>query len=207
MCLGRLTALQVSIILLSLQMIADGIEIDSFSIMKLKVQFVQISGFNRVTVVPTQSGQSFNLQFDAITEISESSYPCIEELIRVIDAPYHLNLPYTALGISDDDKSANVLVGSAFLDTSLCILGKLRSLSSLPVLTLKCLLETLHIAIHKYDFEDRLYQHLQPMLRGAVLKAIELLSKDISYELRQLSLSIAQAAIKKWHSFLGATIS
>lgn len=190
-------------------MLADGIEIDNISIMKLKVQFVKIAGFSRVTVISTPSGQSFHLQFDDISDMSESAYPCIEELVRVVDAPHYAKLPYTALGISNgpDDKIINVLIGSTFLDASLCIVGKLRDLSSLPVLTLKCVLETLYIAIHKYDFEDRLFRHLQPLLRGAILRAIELLSKDISYELRQLSLSIAQASIKKWHTFLGATVA
>lgn len=190
-------------------MIADGIEIDNFSIMKLKVQFVQIAGFSRVSVIPTPSGQSFHLQFDNITDISESAYPCVEELVRVIDAPHYAKLPYTALGIPNgpDDKTINVLVGSTFLDASLCILWKLRDLSSLPVLTLKSALEALHIAIHKYDFEDRLFRHLQPLLRGAILRATGLLSKDISYEIRQLSLSIAHASIKKWHTFLGATVA
>uniref|UniRef100_A0A8H8CNC3 Phorbol-ester/DAG-type domain-containing protein n=1 Tax=Psilocybe cubensis TaxID=181762 RepID=A0A8H8CNC3_PSICU len=192
-----------------LRMLADGVEIDKISVMKLKVQFVKIAGFSRVIMVPTLSGQSFHLQFDDISDMPESAYPCVEELLRVIDAPQSAKLPYAAIGISNgpDDKTINALIGSVFLDASLCILGKLRELSSLPVLTLKCALETLYIAIQKYDFEDRLFRHLQPLLRGAVLRTIELLSKDISYELRQLSLSIAQASIKKWHTFLGATVA
>ncbi|KAF8964709.1 hypothetical protein BDZ97DRAFT_1815206 [Flammula alnicola] len=201
--------LRISIILLGLQMIADGIEIDNFSLMKLKVQFVQVAGFSKISVIPTQSGESFHLQFTDITEISESAYPCIEELPHVVDAPYYAKLTHSALGIADhrEDEIASVLIGSAFLDASLCILGTLRNLSSLPVLTLKCVLEALYITIHKYDFDDASFQHLQPLLRRAILRSIELLSQDISYELRQLALSIAQASIKKWHTFLGATIS
>ncbi|KDR81629.1 hypothetical protein GALMADRAFT_239698 [Galerina marginata CBS 339.88] len=204
-----LSHLRVSMILLSLQMIADGVEIDNFSVMKLKVQFVQIAGFGQISVFPSQSGQSFNLQFGDISEISDSAYPCIEELAHVVDAPHYLKLSYAALGIPDgpENKTVSVLIGSVFLDASLSILGTLRSVASLPVLTLKCVLETLYIIIHKYDFEDHLFQHLQPLLRRSVLRVMELLSTDISYELRQLSLSIAQASIKKWHSFLGATVS
>lgn len=200
---------QVSIILLSLQMISDGIEIDHFSMMKLKVQFVQISGFSRISIHPTQSGQSFHLQFGDINEISDSALPCIEELAHVVDAPYYARLPYEALGIPNapEDKLVNALLGTMFLDTVLVMLCTLRNLSSLPVLTLKCILETLYITIHKYDFEDPLLHHLQPLFRRATLRAVDLLSKEISYEIRQLSLSIAQASINKWHSILSANVS
>ncbi|KAJ3516626.1 hypothetical protein NLJ89_g1005 [Agrocybe chaxingu] len=203
-----LAHLRVSILLLAMQMIADGLEIDSFSLMKIKVQFVQITGFTRISVLPTLNGQSFYLQYSDIPEISESAYPCIEEIPHVLDAAHYTTLPYPVLGIAnEEDKTANVLVGSAFLDTSLCMIGTLRDLSSLPVLTLKALIETLYIILHKYDFEDRTLQHYQPLVRRAVLRTVELLSKDISYELRQLALSIAQASINKWHTFLGPVIA
>ncbi|KAF4615386.1 hypothetical protein D9613_003079 [Agrocybe pediades] len=204
-----LAHLRVSIILLSLQMIADGIEIDHISIMRLKIQFVQICGFNDVSAHPTQNGQSFHLRFTDITQLSESAYSCIEELAHVVDAPYYARLPYEALGIPDvlEDKLVNVLVGTTFLDVALYMLSTLRDLSSLPVLTLKCILETLYITLHKYDFEDRLLYHLQPLFRRATLRAVNLLSKDISYEIRQLALSIAQASINKWHSILSANVS
>ncbi|KAF8910955.1 hypothetical protein CPB84DRAFT_1842225 [Gymnopilus junonius] len=201
-----LAHLRVSIILLSLQMIADGLEIDSFSIMKLKTQFVQIAGFSRISVIPTHNGQSFQLLFGDVSELSSSAYPCIEELAHLIDAPHYSDLPYAALGIPED-KTANVLIGSTFLDVSLSLLGTLQDLSSLPVLTLKCLLEALYIIIHKYDFGDALFGHLQPILRRALLRVVELLSTNMSYEIRQLSLSIAQAAIKNWHSLLGPAVS
>jgi len=201
--------LQVSILLLSLLMLTDGIEIDSFSLMKLKVHFVQLAGFSNIAVIPTQSRHSFRLQFSDIAEISELAYPCVEELVHVVDAPHSVNLPLSALGITDDneEKTVSVLVGSVFLDSTLCIISTLRDLSSLPVLTLKSVLETLYIIIHKYDFDDHSFQHMQPLFRRAILRAMELLSKDVSYELRQLALSIAQSSIKKWHTFLGATIS
>ncbi|CAA7271679.1 unnamed protein product [Cyclocybe aegerita] len=203
-----LAHLRVSILLLAMQMIADGLEIDSFSLMKIKVQFVQITGFTRISVLPTLNGQSFYLQYSDIPEISESAYPCIEEIPHILDAAHYTTLPYPVLGIAnEEDKTASVLVGSAFLDTSLCMIGTLRDLSSLPVLTLKALIETLYIILHKYDFEDKTLRHYQPLVRRAVLRTVELLSKDISYELRQLALSIAQASINKWHTFLGPAIA
>lgn len=190
-------------------MIADGVEIDNFSVMKLKTQFVQIAGFSQISVIPTQNGQSFQLLFGDVSELSSSAYPCIEEMAHLVDAPHYCNLPYAALGIPDgpEDKTVNGLIGSTFLDVTLSILGTLQDMSSLPVLTLKCLLEALYIIIHKYDFEDRLFRHLQPMTRRALLRVVELLSTNMSYEIRQLSLFIAQAAIKNWYSFLGPAVS
>jgi len=190
-------------------MVADGVGIDSFSLMKIKVQFIQVAGFSNISVIPTQNGQSFHLQFGDIEELSESAYPCIEELVRIVDAPYYIDLPHSVLGHGDshEDEPLKVLVGSPFLDVSLCMLSTLRDLSLLPILTLKAVLETLYIILHKYDFEDHHFQHLQPLLRKAVVRTTELLSKDISYELRQLALSIAQTSIKRCHGFFGATIA
>ena len=187
-------------------MLADGIDIDSLSLMKLKVQLVQITGFNKVSVVPTQNGQIFRLQFSEIAEIEEAAYPCIEELVHVIDAPYYLKVPQSALGITDiyEDEQANVLIGSVFLDAILTMLGTIRKPASLPVLTLKSLLEALYIIIHKYDFGIAPLDHLQTPLLKAILRTVEMISQDLSYELRQLSLSIAQVSISKCHTFLGA---
>ncbi|KAF9533011.1 hypothetical protein CPB83DRAFT_806739 [Crepidotus variabilis] len=201
--------LRVSILLLGMQMLADGIEIDSFFLMKLKVQFVQMAGFINITVMPTPSGRSFYLRFGDIPEISETCYPCIEELVHVLDSPHQTKTPLSALGLPDDsdDKTASILVGSLFIDAALCALSTIKDLPILPVLTLKSLLEALYIIVHKCDFEDAMFSHMQPLLRRAVLRAVEVLSKeDMSYELRQLAMTITQTCIKKWHSILGASV-
>ena len=200
---------QVSILLLSLQMIADGIEIDGFSLMKLNFQYLKITGFGEVSIIPAQNGHSFHISFGNITDIPGSALSCIEELVHVVDAAYFVDLPHMALGLSEEyeEKTSRVLIGTIFIDPCLSMISNLPDLMCLPVLTLKSLLETLYILVHKYDFEDNLLQHLQPSLRRSVLRTIELLSRDISYELRQLSLSIAQVSIKKWHSFFGTTLS
>ena len=200
---------QVSILLLSLQMIADGIEIDGFSLMKLNFQYLKISGFNEVSIIPTQIGHSFHIDFGDITDIPGSAFPCIEELVHVVDAAHFVELPHVALGLQEEqeEKTSRVLIGTIFIHPCLSMISNLPDLTCLPVLTLKSLLETLYILVHKYDFEDKLLRHLQPSLRRSVLRTIELLSRDISYELRHLSLSIAQVSIKKWHSFFGSTVS
>ena len=190
-------------------MISDGIEIDGLSLMKLNFQYLKISGFDEVSLIPAQTGHSFHIEFGNITDVPESAFPCIEELVHVVDAAYFVDLPHTALGVNEEQekKTSCVLIGTIFIDSCLSLINNLPDLTCLPVLTLKSLFGILYILVHKYDFEDKLLRHLQPSLRRSVLQTIELLSRDISCELRQLSLSIAQVSIKKWHSFFGTTVS
>jgi hypothetical protein len=190
-------------------MISEGIEIDGFSLMKLNFQYLKISGFSEVSLIPAQTGNSFHIEFGNITDVPESAFPCIEELVHVLDAAYYVDLPHMALGVNEEQekKTSRVLIGTIFIDSCLSLISNLPDLTCLPVLTLKSLFGTLYILVHKYDFEDKLLRRLQPSLRRSVLRTIELLSRDISYELRQLSLSIAQVSIMKWHSFFGTTVS
>lgn len=190
-------------------MLSDGIEIDSFSLMKLKVQFVRFMGFSNISVIPTPSQQSFYLKYSDIDEISESAFSCVEQLVHVMDAPHSVELPRSALGIADehDDRTSPVLVGSIFVDATLCIIYTLRDLCSLPVLVLKNILESLYIIIQKYDFVDASFGHLQIPLQKAILRIMELLSKtDTSYELRLLALTIAQTTIRRFYTFLGSSV-
>ena len=200
---------QISTLLLSLQMIADGIEIDGFSLMKLNLQYLKITGFNEASITPAQNGHLFHMDFGNITDVPASAFPCIEELVHVVDAAHFVDLPHVALGFNEEqeEKTSRVLIGAIFINPCLSMINNLPDLTRLPVMTLKSLLETLYILVHKYDFEDNLLRHLQPSLRRSVSRTIELLSEDISYELRQLSLSIAQVSIKKWRSFFGTTVS
>ena len=195
--------------LLSFQMITHGIEIDGPSLLKLDFQYLKISGFSKVSLISVQHGHSFHIDFGNITEVPGSAFPCIEELVHVVDAAHFVDLPHVTLELNEEqeEKTSSVLVGTIFVKPCLSMISNLPDLTFLPVLTLKCLLETLYIIVHKYDFEDKLLRHLQPSLRRSVLRAIELLSQNTSYELRQLSLSIAQVSIKKWHSFFGTTVS
>lgn len=63
------------------------------------------------------------------------------------------------------------------------------------------------ILIYKHDFEAQALRYLQTGLRKAVSRAIEiLLWDDTSYELRQLAMSVIQAFLKRWQSFMGNII-
>jgi hypothetical protein len=142
-----------------------------------------------------------------VREIPQLAFPCINELLPVLDAHHPVNLTLSGVGLHlENGNSSPLLVGSIFVDVSLGIFCTVKDLSQLPVLTVKSMLEALCVIIYKHDFESKILQHLQQNLRRAVMRALELMLQDISYELRQLALSVTQAFIKRWHSFMGSLV-
>ncbi|KAF5380960.1 hypothetical protein D9615_003973 [Tricholomella constricta] len=203
-----LASLRVSLILLSLQMIADGIAIDSFILLKIKHHIVQVIGFRDISVVPSQNGQSFHVQFGDAPEIPVIALPCVNQFLSVMDASHAVDIaPSTMAGANGlDNRPVSTLVGSIFVDVFLAMFCTVKDLTSLPILTFKNMLETLCVIIYKHDFESRALKHLQQTLRRAVVRALGCLTKDISYDLRQLALSVTQAFVKRWHTFMGSII-
>ena len=126
----------------------------------------------------------------------------------MFDAHYHVELlPSSMMGhIAQDDRPASILVGSVFVDLFLAMFSAIRDFTSLPLLTLKGLLETLCVIVYKHDFENKVQRHLQQPLRRAVSRVLDLLSEAISYDIRQLALSLVQAFIKRCHTFMGPII-
>ncbi|KAG6866935.1 hypothetical protein C0991_003851 [Blastosporella zonata] len=202
-----LANLRASLVFLSLQMISDGIAIDSFMLLKIKNHLVETIGFRDVSVVPSHNGQSFQIQFGEVNEIADIALPCVNQLLSVMDAFHSSDVaPAAMAGADDDERPVSVLVGSIFVDVFLSMVCTIKDLTSLPVLTCKNMLETLCIIIYKHDFESRILKHLQHSLRRAVMRALECLTHDISYDLRQLALSIVHAFVKRWHSIMGSFI-
>lgn len=188
-------------------MVADGIPIDAFTLMKIKAQVVQMAGFEQVSFLSSCNSQLFRIQFGEIPVIEEIAIPCIDALTSVLDSHHVLDLPGSVLGpMYDEDRPSRFLVGVVFIDVTLTILSSIRELSTLPVLTTKSILEGLYIIIHKYDLEQKVLVHLQPSMRRAVLRILEFINQDISFEIRQLALSVAQAFLKRCHSFMGSVI-
>ncbi|KAF7363482.1 hypothetical protein MSAN_01004100 [Mycena sanguinolenta] len=179
--------LRGSILSLSLQMLADGIPISAFDLQKIK---------------PLRSTTKLSMSSLGMLSIfPEPSLPCVNELLSVLDAPYAINLDLPG----PDSVSSTFLVGSTFVDISLNLFCT-GELLMLPVLTLKSLVESLGVIIYKHNFEHRLMRHLQPTLRRAVQRALELMLDDVSYEVRQLALSVTQAFIKRWPAYTGTII-
>jgi hypothetical protein len=182
-------------------MMADGITIGAFELQKIKVALTKALGFADVTATPSTNSQTINVQFGDAQHIPDASLPCVNELLSVLDAPHPINLELPGAA----PVSSTFLVGSTFVDVSLNLFCT-GDLLSLPILTLKSLVESLGVIIYKHDFEHRRMKHLQPTLRRAVLRALELMLDDISYEVRQLALSVTQAFIKRWPAYTGSII-
>ncbi|KDQ60796.1 hypothetical protein JAAARDRAFT_173016 [Jaapia argillacea MUCL 33604] len=197
--------LRASIVLLSLQMMADGVEVDVFSLLKIKVHLVQLLGFSDVSVVPSPSGLSFYVQFGELSGIPELAFPCVNELLATLDAFHPFNLAPSAMGgpYAADDTTTPLLIGGIFVDVMLSLISETEDLVSLPFVTAKTMLEAVLVIIYKHDFETKPLKHLSGELRKAVRRVMTTLLQDISYELRQLALSICQAYIKRWHMVSG----
>ncbi|KAG6832129.1 hypothetical protein H0H87_002441 [Tephrocybe sp. NHM501043] len=186
--------LHASTVFLSLQMISDGIAIDSFTLLKIKNYLVEIIGFHDVSVVPSYNGQSFQVQFGEVSEIANIALPCINQLLSVMDASHSVDVAPSAMaGADNDERPVHILVGSVFVDVFLSMICTVKDLTLLPIMTCKNMLETLCVVIYKHDFENRVLKHLQQILRRAVMRALEYAGQDISYELRQLGLSTVHA--------------
>lgn len=188
-------------------MIADDISIDVFSLLKLKNILVRLLGYRDVSLIPTSTGRSFYVRFSQLNEISTWAYPCLDDLMLVMDSPSPLELAPSAMGgpFADDEIPSTLLVGSAFVDVILDLFAQSQDLAFLPSLTLKNLLKTLIIVIYKHDFDSRPLRHLHANLRTAARRTLDLLLAEryLSYELRQLALSICQAFIKRWPYIIG----
>lgn len=195
-----LNRLQVSLLLLSLQMIEDGVSIDTFSLLKVKFHLAQVIGFKDVSVVPASSGHAFHIRLGDAEDIPHSSIPCVNHLSMILDASHPYDLSPSAIGgpLVDDDTPSTMLVGTIFVDITLYLFDQAANISTLPALTVKSLLESLMIIIYKHDIDVRPLKHLHTPLMRAVRRAMEFVSQDISYEIRQLALSVVQAHVKRW---------
>ncbi|KAF9246494.1 hypothetical protein BU15DRAFT_40292 [Melanogaster broomeanus] len=205
---GPAAAHLVSLLLLSVQMMESGIEIDLFSCRKLKLHLAKVIGFNDVEAVPTPSGRAFYIRFENLVNIPVSCYPCIHAFPRILDAPHSFDLPPSMMGspLVDDDKTCRVLIGTIWIDLVLSVICSIEDLLTLPVFTLKSLLESLMVVIFKHDFSSLAIKHLDVMLRRALRKSLDLLLLDISYELRQVTLSVIQTYIRRGTAISGVLV-
>ncbi|THH07445.1 hypothetical protein EW145_g3377 [Phellinidium pouzarii] len=198
--------LQSSLILLSLQMIADGISIDLFSFLKIKLQLVVLLGFSAAILVPAPSGHSFHVHFGDLKAVSPYALPCLQGLMALLDShrPFQLSPSAMATTNADDDTTYSVLVGSVVLDVFLDLFNHFaENLGNFTYLPTKTLLLSLVIVIYKHDIDSVPLQHLRDRLRKAVKGASDILLEDIGYELRQLALTALQAFRNRWSSYAG----
>lgn len=190
-----------------MQMISNGVPADITSMLRLKVHLVRSFGFRDVSEVPSGNGQAFYIQFGTLRELPESSYPCLNEFINLLDAYQPFDIAPSAIGgpFADDDLHTSLLVGSVFVDVLLAVFNEVR-IDTLPFLVLKNLVKCAIIITYKHDLESKPLRHLQTGFRKVVRKLNDILMMDLSYEIRQLALTACGACIKRWPNMVGNII-
>ena len=188
-------------------MIADGITIDIASILKIKGHLLRLIGSPDTRLESSGVGPSFYVDYEEPRRIVRASFPCLDDLLLVLDASHPFELAPSAMRgpLSYDETRTKLLVGSAFTDVVLSIFIYAEDLLNLPPLTLKNLFKALLAVIYKHDIESKPLRSLQGNLRLAVKRCLDLVMEDkhLSYELRQLALSTCQAFIKRWPASTG----
>lgn len=128
-------------------MIADGVKIDTFSLLKVKSHLLELLGFADVVSIPASTGHAFHVGFGDLDTVPWFSLPCVHQLPAVLDSSHAFGLSPSSMGgpFVEDDQPASVLVGSIFVDVSLAVMAYARELLTLPILTIKSLLESVGV--------------------------------------------------------------
>ncbi len=186
-------------------MVAEGISIEVGQLLKLKEHLARTLGFAEVAVVAIGNTNHFFVRFGSIDVVPETAYPCLNELMVTLDSAHPYSLVSSAMGgrHSDDEPGSPLLVGSIFVDLFLEAFIQCENLETLPSLVLKNMLKSLIIVVYKHDFDSRPLKLYQPHLRRAVKRALDLLLEELSYDLRQLVLTVCRAFIKRWPNLIG----
>jgi hypothetical protein len=186
-------------------MIADGIAIDVFSILKVKLYLAKAIGFHDAAFAPAQNGHAFYVRLTDMDKIPDISLPCVSELLSVLDAPHPFDLTPSAMGspYASDEEPCPAHIGTIFVDVSLIMFYTVEDICALPVLTMKSMLESLVVIIHKHDLDSKPLKHLPSHFRKALRRVLDLLLQDISYEIKQLALSVIQACTKTRPALMG----
>ena len=189
-------------------MIGSGISIDLPTLLQLKKHLVHTLGFSNISTVRTPGSQLLCVTFDYTRTTVHDASPCMDELLTVLDASHPFSLVASAMtdSLPLNDAPASLLIGSIFVDIPLALITGAEVLVDLPILTTKRLIECLLIVMYKHDMESLPLRHLQGNLRRAVRRALNLVPTKLGYELRQLSLTVAQTYVKLWPNTAGSFV-
>ncbi|KAL0581716.1 hypothetical protein V5O48_000298 [Marasmius crinis-equi] len=204
---SEMTSLRVSTLLLGLDMATNGIFVDYHDLLKMKIHVARMLGFDDVHAVPTQDGLTFYVNFGRLTSVPRCAFPCINQLLSLLDSPHPASLATLEGPARGDNRNPTpLLVGSLFIDLLLALFSSVKDVIALPILSVKSLLESLGVIIYKHDFEHMYIRPLQPALKQAVTLTMELMLEDVNYECRQLALHVTQAYIRKFHGTMRSLI-
>lgn len=187
----------------------NGVEIDLTSCLKFKLYLAKMIGFCGAQMVSAFNGRAFSIHLDGFSGIPQQSLSCVNEFARVLDAPHQFYLPPSLMNspFTEDDRPCSVLIGSIWMDVVLCAFCAIDEPLELPAPTLKSLLEALMAMIYKHDFDSPALRHLDVLLRRALKKTLDLLLVDLSYDLRQVALSVIETYIKRGSAISGALVT
>ena len=191
-------------------MISSGIDINLLTLLRLKKHLVHILGFSNISTLSTPASQVFCVAFEYTRRTDRDVSACMDELLSVLDASHPFSVVASAMteSLPPNDAPASLLIGSIFVDVSLALItgSEDSDLLNLPFLTIKRLIECLLVVMYKHDMGSRPLRHLQGTLRKAVRRVLNLVLTGISYELRQLCLTVAQTYIKLWPNTSGSFV-
>ncbi|EKM82662.1 hypothetical protein AGABI1DRAFT_104568 [Agaricus bisporus var. burnettii JB137-S8] len=202
--------LNVSLIVLALDMLSDGVKIDGLSLIKLKAQLMRTLGFQDVSVaLPYANGHGVQVAYGEIRSIPVVALPCLGGLLSLLDSWHKTELPASIIvsNSHDSGEEVEVLVGTAYADIPLNMLATYEGIIELPALSIKHILEAVHVIIYKHDFENRdLNVFSGQVFKKATTRALDLFEADAPYEVRQIALSVVQAFFNKSMTTTGSLL-
>lgn len=133
--------------ILSLQMVADGVAIDLADLFKVKLAAAKALGFHGAEQRITPGGQTYQIYFGDHSGLNEISFVIINPLVRVLDAP--ITLSSLPVGQAGHEHSASGLIGDLFVDIVLMTWKKLQSVEGCPYVAVRGLLEAVLLIIIK----------------------------------------------------------
>ena len=141
--------MQVSLVVLSLQLLASGFKVDLADLLKIKLILAKVLGFATASLKPTANGQAFHVHFEDPHMIHAVSFTCINPLMRVLDASHTISLSPSLMGVSWNEPPVPGLVGDVFVDLVAKLWDNVANMQQLPYSVLRGLLESMVLVIVK----------------------------------------------------------
>ena len=141
--------MKISLVVLSLQLLADGVKVDLVDLLKVKLILAKVLGFAATSLQPTANGQTFHVHFEDLHKILEVSYACVNPLMRVLDAPHMLTFSPSSMGVVWNESPISGLLGDIFVDIVAKLWDNVAIVQGLPYPVLRGLLESMVLVIVK----------------------------------------------------------
>jgi hypothetical protein len=190
-------------------MLSDGVKIHSYSLIELKARLMRTLGFQDVSVtLPYANGHGIQVAYGEIRSVPEVALPCLGGLLSLLDSWHKTELPVAVMTNShNSDEDIEVLIGTAYADIPLNLLATYEGIIELPALSIKHILEAVHVIIYKHDFDNRdIGVFSSQIFKRAITRALDLLEAVAPYEVRQMALSVVQVFFNKSTTFTSSLL-